>query len=89
MPESKGRKSVEKKKAQTAGRQQARVAAEPKASPRWWAPAMVALMVIGLVLVVMTYLSRGTLPVAGWGNWNLLLGFAIMFSGFLMTMRWR
>lgn len=90
MPESKRRPSVDKKRARAASRAQEREATRgPKASPRWWAPAMVALMVIGLILVVMTYLSGGTLPVQGWGNANLLLGFGIMFVGFLMTMRWR
>lgn len=90
MPESKRRPSVEKKRARGARRtEDPAVERAPKPSPRWWAPAMVALMVLGLILVVMTYLSRGALPVEGWGNGNLVLGFAIMFTGFLMTMRWR
>lgn len=90
MPESKGRKSVQKKKAADAAAYQARAAErEPKHSPRWWAPVMVTLMILGLIIVVITYLSHGTLPVADWGNWNLALGFVVMFSVFLMTMRWR
>lgn len=89
MPESKGRKSVQQNKARAAARSEGSTARKPQPSPRWWAPAMVALMVLGLILVVMTYLSKGTLPVNGWGNANLVVGFVTMFAGFLMTMKWR
>ena len=63
--------------------------AGPRPSPHWWAPTMVALMVLGLVSVVLTYLTQGDLPVPGLGNWNLAIGFGIMLTGFFMTMRWR
>lgn len=89
VPESKGRKSVEQNKARAAQRAEGATAGKPKPSPRWWAPVMVALMVLGLVLVVVTYLSKGTLPVADWGNANLVVGFAVMMIGFLMTTKWR
>lgn len=89
MPESRGRKSVEQNKARAAQRAEGATVRKPKPSPRWWAPAMVTLMVLGLILVVLTYLSKGTLPVDGWGNANLVVGFAVMFIGFLMTMKWR
>ena len=84
MPESKKRK---KTNAPTpAG---AQTPAAPTPSPRWWAPTMVALMVVGLIAVVLTYLTKGNLPVPGLGNWNLAIGFAVMIVGFFMTMRWR
>lgn len=83
MPESRKRK-----KPVTTGTE-SRTAAAPAASPRWWAPTMVTLMVIGLVCVVLTYLTKGSLPVPGLGNWNLAIGFAVMVVGFFMTLRWR
>ena len=49
------------------------------ASPRWYAPTMVTLMVIGLLWVVTTYLFNG----------NLYIGFLIMMSGFLGLLRWK
>lgn len=61
-------------------------------SPRWWAPVMVTLMVVGLVLIVLTYLlnSQGSgFPVPGLGQWNLAIGFGVLLSGFLMTMGWK
>lgn len=81
MPEPKSRK----KKAYTPPPPPA----EEKQNPRWWAPAMVTLMVIGLIWVVVTYLTDSRFPVPGIGSWNLAIGFGVMMVGFLMTMRWR
>jgi len=50
---------------------------------------MVTLMVLGLVCVVLTYLTKGSLPVPSLGNWNLAIGFGVMVVGFFMTLRWR
>jgi len=58
-------------------------------NPRWWAPTMVTLMILGLVWVVVTYLLQSSGPIPDIGNWNLLIGFGIMMIGFVMTMRWR
>ena len=57
-------------------------------SPDWWAPVMVALMILGLIWVVITYLLGGAWPLPI-GNWNLAIGIALMMGGFLMTIRWR
>lgn len=88
MPESKKRKEAVRK--QRIQREHDIVAdREPKRSPRWWAPLMVGLMVIGLVIVVMAYVSRGDLPIPGGGNYNLFVGFGVMMAGFLMTIGWK
>ena len=83
MPESKKRKKATEKG------HEPRPAAVPAVSPRWWAPTMVTLMVVGLVCVVLTYLTKGNLPVPDLGNWNLAIGFSIMIVGFFMTLRGR
>ena len=68
------------------------------ASPRWYAPTMVTLMVIGLLWVVATYLFQGRYPLPYFaehhaGDWlyngNLYIGFLIMMSGFLGLLRWK
>lgn len=82
MPESKKRK-----KSDLPRPEQAADAVTP--SPRWWAPTMVTLMVLGLVWVVVTYLASGQYPIPGLDNWNLAVGFGIMLVGFIMTLRWR
>jgi len=55
----------------------------------WFKPIMLGLMILGLLWVIVFYLSNQALPVPGIGGWNLVIGFAIAFVGFLMTTRWR
>lgn len=58
-----------------------------KSNPVWLVPVFVALLIIGLIWVVAFYFT-GKYPIPGIGQWNLLVGFAIMLVGFLMTMWW-
>ena len=60
-----------------------------KPNPTWWAPAMVTLLIVGLVWVVVTYIMQSAGPIPGIGSYNLAIGFAVMMVGFIMTMRWR
>ncbi|MDO5495701.1 MAG: cell division protein CrgA [bacterium] len=66
----------------------------PKPNPTWWVPTMTGLLIVGLVWVVITYLSKFQFPLpflapfAG-GNGNLIVGFLLIIAGFLMTLRWR
>ncbi len=67
---------------------------EPKAgndapNPVWFKPVMFGFMLLGLVWIIVFYLSQTSWPVPQLGNWNILVGFGIMFIGFLMTTRWR
>jgi len=50
---------------------------------------MFGFMLLGLVWIIVFYISQATLPVAELGQWNILVGFGIAFIGFLMTTRWR
>jgi len=61
----------------------------PKPNPRWFVPLMLALMIIGLVWIVVFYVTETRFPVPAIGNWNLVAGFAFVLSGFVMTTRWR
>jgi hypothetical protein len=64
--------------------------ARPKdASPAWYAPTFVTLMLLGLLWIVIFYLSQGRFPVGSLGNWNLGVGAALLIGGFLMTTNWR
>lgn len=58
-------------------------------SPSWWAPTFVTLLIIGLVWMVVYYMSRGAYPIPGIGNWNMAFGLGFMMVGFIMTLRWR
>jgi hypothetical protein len=51
---------------------------------------MFGLMLIGLIWLVVNYIAGDKIPfLIGLGNWNFGIGFALMISGLLMTMRWR
>ena len=89
MPESKKRqKVVARRKAQN---RRAQNTTEEKRSPRWWAPLMVALAIIGLLIVVTAYVTNGRFPVPGLsnGNINLFIGIGFMLAGFFMTAGWK
>ncbi|MBM7771057.1 hypothetical protein JOD54_001261 [Actinokineospora baliensis] len=51
---------------------------------------MLGIMVLGLAWLVVNYIAGEKIPfMADLGNWNFAIGFALMISGLLMTMRWR
>lgn len=58
-------------------------------SPRWWAPAFVTLLLLGLVWLMVYYISSGAYPIPKISWWNMVIGLGIMMVGFLMTLRWR
>lgn len=59
-------------------------------NPSWWVPTMLGLMVIGLIWLVVYYLSfEKQLPVPALGQWNMGVGFAFIMTGFIMTTRWK
>ncbi len=82
MPESKPR-SRKPAPARTA------VASQPKPNPVWYKPVMFGLMILGLLWIIVYYISEGTLPVRSWEGLNIVAGFGIAIVGFLMTTRWR
>ena len=63
--------------------------AGPKINPPWFVPVMLGLMILGLVWIVVTYLSQSQYPIPGIKQWNLAIGAALIVSGFAMTTRWR
>lgn len=64
-------------------------------NPRWLVPTMLGLMIFGLAYVVVAYLSQMRWPIPFQsafglnGNWNLVVGFVFMITGFGLTTRWR
>ena len=55
----------------------------------WFKPVMFGFMLLGLIWIIVFYVSGSTLPIPSLGAGNILVGFGIMFIGFLMTTRWR
>ena len=58
-------------------------------NPVWFKPIMFGLMLVGLAWIIVFYVSGTALPIEQLGDGNILVGFGILFLGFLMTTRWR
>jgi hypothetical protein len=58
-------------------------------NPVWFKPVMFGFMIVGLVWIIVFYVSQGLFPIPDLGSWNILIGFGIAFIGFIMTTRWR
>ncbi len=92
MPESKKRqKVVEQKRAAAKAQKEHPTSEMKKGSPKWWVPLMVTLAVLGLIIMVVAYVTNGAWPIHGLknGNVNLFVGMSFMIAGFLMTMGWK
>ena len=60
-------------------------------SPRWLAPAMVTLLVLGLLYIVVFYVAGNQIPfMVSLGNLgNVAIGFSMMAVGFFLATKWR
>ena len=58
-------------------------------SPPWLAPLMVAFMVVGLMWVVVYYVTQTDYPIGSIGNWNMAVGFALISIGFGLSTKWK
>jgi hypothetical protein len=50
---------------------------------------MVGCFLVGLVWLVLFYVTGGSLPVKALSNWNLLIGFGFIIAGFGVSTQWR
>jgi hypothetical protein len=59
--------------------------------PRQWvAPLMVTFLVLGLLWIVVYYLTEANLPLmSALGGWNLVIGMGLITAGFLAATKWR
>ena len=58
-------------------------------SPRWLVPLMVACFVLGLLWVVVYYITQTEYPIGGIGLWNMAIGFGLIIVGFILSTRWK
>ena len=58
-------------------------------SPRWFAPLMVSFMLVGLIWVVVYYVTQTEYPIESIGNWNMAVGFGFIAVGFALSTRWK
>ena len=88
MPKSKLRDKVKRKKKVVAV---AAPVVEPTKveSPKWLVPVMLANFLIGLLWIVIFYISSTAYPIPGIGAWNMVVGFGFVGVGFSLATRWR
>ena len=60
-------------------------------NPVWFKPVMFGFMLLGLVWIVLYYITSTTLqlPIPPLGQANLFVGFGLVLAGFLMTPWWK
>ena len=64
--------------------------ARRKVSAPWVGPAIVVSLVVGLVWIVVYYLSQGSIPgLSSLGAWNLVIGFGFIIVGVTLATRWK
>ncbi len=63
--------------------------AQDTPNPVWFKPIMFGFMLLGLAWILTFYVSQGLFPIPSVGALNIIIGFGLMFIGFLMTTRWR
>jgi len=52
-------------------------------------PVMLASFVIGLIWIVIFYMTETRFPIPDVGAWNMLVGFGFIGVGFTLATRWR
>ena len=60
-----------------------------RVSPPWVGPLMVATFLVGLIWLILFYVTNGALPIEALHNWNLIVGFAFIVAGFGISTQWR
>jgi len=73
----------------TEATERARRNGEDAPNPVWFKPLMFGFMLVGLLWIILFYISQGQFPIPALQSWNIVVGFGIAFIGFLMTTRWR
>ena len=59
-------------------------------SPPWLAPLMLTLFLLGVLWLVVYYISGGeAYGMREIGNWNLAVGFGLIIAGFMVATQWR
>ena len=62
--------------------------AKAKFSPPWLAPTMLGSLVVGLVWIVVFYVSQQKLPISALGAGNLVVGFVFLVGGVVLATKW-
>jgi hypothetical protein len=59
------------------------------ANPAWFLPVTLSLMIVGLVWIMVYYISQTQYPLSSLGAGNIIVGFGLMMVGFGFLTRWK
>jgi Cell division protein CrgA len=59
-----------------------------KVSPPWLVPSMLGSLIVGLVWIVIYYVSQQNLPIKVFGAGNLVIGFGFLVAGVVLSTKW-
>ena len=62
------------------------IVGEEDENPTWYKVAMFGFMILGLIWILVFYISGGQYPLAI-SNWNIMVGFAFIMVGFMLSFR--
>ena len=88
MPKSKVREKVARKR-KVAAEITPEIIEVKVESPKWLVPVMLASFLLGLIWIVIFYISSTSYPIPGIGAWNMMVGFAFVGVGFSLATRWK
>jgi hypothetical protein len=61
-----------------------------RTSPPWVGAAMLGCFVLGIIWLVLYYVSGGDVPIIrSLSSWNLFVGFGLIVAGFGLATQWR
>jgi Cell division protein CrgA len=55
----------------------------------WVAPLMLSMFIIGLLWIVVFYVTGGSYPIESIHNWNIVVGFGFIGVGFVIATQWK
>jgi hypothetical protein len=62
--------------------------AKAKVSGPWLAPTMLATLLVGLIWIVVFYVSQEKYPIGAITSWNLVVGFVFIVAGLGLATKW-
>ena len=59
-------------------------------SATWIGPAMLTFFILGIAWLATYYITNGdVVGMRSLGSWNLIVGFAFIMAGFMLSTRWK
>lgn len=60
----------------------------PSENPKWLVPTFSSLLLVGLLWILVYYISRGQYPF-DIGNYNIFIGFTLLLAAMGLLTRWK